>query len=152
MLDTGALTEHVISKLDLLSWLEVGDGIAPVSGGWSKGQQDVDQFVPYAVVAFMGARPRTPELSLSKTEDAWLAQYQLRYHAASRAQADWTGTSARRAVDELLKTEITSDNVIHQISWVEWQSLGGVTRNDSTDPPIWAVIDSLTLHVVKRGT
>lgn len=151
MLDTGALTDHVIAQLSQISWLEVGDGIAPEKGGWSKGQPDVGQYVPYVVVAFMGARPRTPELSMSKQEEAWLAQYQLRHHSASREQADWSGTAGRMAVSELLKTQVFGI-ATHEVTWVEWQSLGGVTRNDSVDPPFWTAIDSLTLHVVKRGT
>lgn len=152
MLDTGALTDHVITQLDLISWLEVGDGIAPDAGGWAKGQPNVDQFVPYVVVAFMGARPRTPELMMTKQESAWVAQFQLRYHGGARAQVDWTGMEARVMVDALLKTHVVNNGVTHEITWVEWQTLGGVQRIDTTDPPTWQATDSLTLHVVKRGT
>lgn len=150
MLDTGALTDAVIARLADISWLEVGDGIAPEAGGWSQGQPNVDQFVPYAVVAFAGARPRTPELSLAKAEEAWVATFQLRYHGAARSQVDWTGTSCRSAVMGLLRQEVLGSSTF-EITWVEWQSLGGVLRNDSVDPPIWNATDSFTLHAVKRG-
>lgn len=152
MLDTGALTEHVIAALADLSWLEVGDGIAPTAGGWAKGQPNVDQFVPYAVVAFTGARPRVPnELAMTRQEAAWLATFQLRYHGASRSQVDWTGMECRERVQALLKT-FPSEQPDHEIVWVEWQTLGGVTRNDAVDPPIWEARDGFTFHVVKRGT
>ena len=151
MLDTGALTDYVIAALAEISWLEVGDGIAPDAGGWVKGQPNVDQFVPYAVVAFSGARPRTPELTLARQEDAWVCSFQLRYHGAARAQVDWTGTAFRQAVSGLLKQLFGAPDAF-EITWVEWQSLGGVLRNDSVDPPIWNATDSLTLHAVKRGT
>jgi hypothetical protein len=151
MLDTGATTQLVIDTIGTISDLFVGDGIAPAEGGWSLGQPNTGEFVPYAVVAFMGARPRTPELTMVKQEAAWLASFQLRYHGGSRAQVDWTGNACRRAVDSLLKATVITD-VFYEIAWVEWQSLGGVMRNDSVDPPIWNATDSLTLHAVKRGT
>lgn len=150
MIDTGALTDHMIATLSQLSWLEVGDGIAPEAGGWTQGQPNVDQFVPYVVVAFTSAKPRTPELTMLKQEQAWVSQFQLRYHGASRPQVDWTGTSCRSIVSSLLKTSIPPLDEF-EITWVEWQVLGGVVRNDSVDPPIWNATDSLTLHVVKRG-
>ena len=34
MIDTGALTDHMIATLAEISWLELGDGIAPEAGGW----------------------------------------------------------------------------------------------------------------------
>jgi len=153
VLDTGALTDHLIASMAELSWLEVGDGIAPVDGGWAKGQPNVDQFVPYVVVAFTGARPRavSTELLMSKQEETWLASFQLRYHGASRSQVDWTGMECREKVAGLLKTRV-SEQPDHEITWIEWQSLGGVQRNDVVDPPIWAATDGFTFHVVKRGT
>jgi len=134
-----------------ISWLEVGDGIAPVNGGWSKGEPNTGDYVPYAVVAFSGARPRTPELSLSKAEEAWVTTFQLRYHAASRQQTDWTAMACRGAVNALLRSLVVADETF-AVTWVEWQSLGAVVRNDSVDPPIWSSTDSVILHAVKQGT
>jgi len=147
VLDTGALTQHVLDALALLSWLEVGDGVAPTAGGWSEGQPNVGQFVPYTVVSFAGARPRTPELSLSKQTTAWVASFQLKSHGGSREQCDWAATQVRVSIDDLLKTSAGD----WQLDFIEWQTLGGVVRNDAVDPPIWSASDSLTFHVVKRG-
>jgi hypothetical protein len=148
VLDTGVLTDHVLDTFEAqVTDVLVGDGIAPEAGGWSKGQPDVDVFVPYAVLAFGGAAPRvSQEMTLGKATETWLASYQVRYHGGSRAQVDWTATKIRAAVESLLKS---SFGVEGSVVWIQWQSLGGVSRNDAVNPPIWTASDNFTLHCTK---
>ena len=148
MLDTGALTNLVIEQITLGSAQLVGDGIAPTDGGWLRGQPNVDAFVPFTVVAFTGASVKVPgEMTLVKAQEFWLASFQLRYHGGSRPQTDWIAMEAREAVEILQNRQFGA--VPYKVAFIEWRQLGGVVRNDVTDPPAWTATDNFTLQVSK---
>lgn len=140
MLNTGALTTHIMAALDALDAISVGDGIAPQEGGWDQGQPNVGEFKPYVVVAQLTATPRLNQ-GLTVNESMWDIRYQLRYHGATRSQTDWEANECRQAVHSLVRTTFSTGRVDNLM----WQALGGPIRNDSVDPPIWRVEDNFIL-------
>jgi hypothetical protein len=146
MIDHGVLTDHVLAALQA-SFDElttppplVGDGEAPIDGGWVEGQPGSGAFRPYTVLVSAGAAPRGPDLG--SPEPPWAVGFSLRSFAGSRKQCDWIATKARLAVRGLLRDEFDAP---WKVSGVEWQSLGPVVRVDATSPKTWQVFDSTVL-------
>ena len=142
MIDLGALTELLIAELGAVEGLLVGDGIAPMDGGWLQGQPNQSVFRPYVVLSSQGASPRenTP---WTGTDPAWAVTWSLKHFAGSRKQLDWAALQARAAVHGITKTTFGVD--VYKVHALEWSSLGSINRIDSVDPPFWQAFDTFTL-------
>lgn len=138
MIDTGALTDAVL-ELIAAGGVLVGDGVAPASGGWDKGQPKVSRFVPYSVTGMAGASVRA--YNMGKPSDDWDVSFSLRSFGGSRKQADWAANLARLSITGMIGTRFGD----YVVGAVIWQSLGGVSRIDSVDPPYWQISDGFSL-------
>ena len=152
MMDHGALVDAFLAHLSVTVALGftvgseplVGDGVAPVDGGWVNGQPDSGVFRPYSVLVDAGSSPRAADLALS-FPGAWTCGWSVRSFGGSRKQCDWMATRARAAVDGMGRTVFGEDP--WTVIGTEWSSLGSVVRIDSTNPPFWQVYDTLSLIV-----
>jgi hypothetical protein len=151
MMDHGALTDLVLDALATnMATLtapdpapKVGDGVAPVDGGWADGQPGTGVFVPYVTLVSGGAAPRA--LSPGSHIPVWAVGFSVRCTGGSRKQCDWVATTARRALTGLDKQKFGDPE--WKVINVEWASLGPVTRTDATSPAIWSVYDTITVVV-----
>jgi len=142
VIDTGSLTTALVAALAVSSGELVGDGVAPTAGGWSNGQPNVGDYVPYGVLSFQGANPRESNLRYNEHVKTWITQWRIGYYGASREQADWVATAIRSAVVDLYGV-----GTGYTVRLAEWRSLGAMTRSDQVDPPLWSALDALTLQV-----
>jgi len=143
VIDTGSLTTALVATLAVSSGELVGDGVAPSAGGWSNGQPNVGDYVPYGVLSFQGGNPRDATLRYDQQVKTWVTQWRIGYYGASREQADWVATAIRGAVSDLLGVA----GGAYTVKLAEWRSLGALTRTDQVDPPLWSALDALTLQV-----
>lgn len=147
MLDVGAMTDLLLGLLtsdgvnaDLL----VGDGVAPLEGGWTTGTPNTGGFVPYVVLGFEGAMPTNSDLAYADPE--WTTRWSMRHYGATREQADWIATAARTRILGALQLPFGTVDPFRSIG-INWSSLGAMQRNDATDPPYWSSSDNLNLVV-----
>ena len=142
MINIGLLTKQVIGTLEQGSKQLVGDGIAPHGGGWLSGQPNVSAFVPYGVVLFSGASLPDPSLRYAEQIRSWETSWRLSSYGGAREQCDWVAALLRGALADCIGEVFGS----YKISMAQWRSLGGMTRNDSIDPPMWSVSDTFILR------
>jgi hypothetical protein len=136
-----ALTDIVLTAMRS-NGIMVGDGVAPMEGGWSSGTPNVAGFTPYTVLAFNGATPTNPEIVASDPD--WSCAWLLRHFGGSREQADWVGDQMRNNVVATLKQKFGVADP-YKVSGIVWSNLGALSRNDQVDPPYWQSQDSVTL-------
>lgn len=142
MIEQGTLTEDVVTLLSNVI-TEVGDNLAPVNGGWVKGQPNVNAFIPYAVVMTGELRPRSTHAGCSYQE--WDAFYSIRYFGGSREQLSRVTQTGREEL--AFKRWITGTNDRYDIVQTHFPSLGSITRIDNVDPPFWQVYDSVRFEL-----
>jgi hypothetical protein len=144
----GPLTDWLLDYLeDRLaasdSALLLGDGIAPVEGGWTGGQPGKGEFRAYLVVSTGVVRHRDND-PLAGGDSSWLASYGLRGVGGSRQQADWAADQGREALNAARNIDLDLGGP-WRMQQARYESLGGVSRNDNTDPPYWEVSDTVAL-------
>ena len=143
--DRGTLTEVVLDHLRTGVGgknLPLGDGVAPAAGGWIGGQPGEGAFVPYLVLMSSPASPQAE--AIGNRFSRWAVPYQIRSFGASRQQADWSLDLARNTLVTLIG-EYYMLPARWGISNMELLSIGGATRNDSTNPPYFESTDSVSL-------
>ena len=145
MIDTGALTDALLAHLDAETSMLIGDGLAPLEGGWLKGQPNQAAFRPYAVLICNGASPRDVVMTSSLPE--WDVTWSLRCFGGSRKQVDWAAFEARKAVFGFVSS--TFGNPSYKVYGLDWKQLGSVTRIDSVDPAFWQIFDTFTFACSK---
>jgi len=137
-MDHGALTDALIAYMDAQTDLLIGDGLAPLDGGWLLGQPNNSVFRPYAVLVSGGAMMR--DTPMNSFDPNWSVSWSLRSFGGSRKQVDWAAHKARLSIESFVGT--TFGAPVFKVYSLEWKNLGAVTRIDSTDPPFWQVFDT----------
>lgn len=145
---TDAILDHLEAALDTALGILVGDGIAPVGGGWSGGQPGEGDFVPYVVLSTMPASKGFTD-PVPGGDTSWRAGYSLRCVGALRSQCDWVADKSRQAM-VLYKPKTIDLDGDWRVLKTSYDTLGAVTRNDSTDPPYWELLDTATLWLEKH--
>lgn len=146
----GVLTDVLLEQVE--TWLEadgigllVGDGIAPVHGGWSDGQAGRGTFVPYVVFTTGPATHRERD-TLWHVNSSWSVSYSVRFVGGSRQQADWSADQSRKAVTAFAPRTLDLDGQ-WQVVQAQYSSLGAIARNDTSDPPYWEGTDAVSLFL-----
>lgn len=141
---TDWLLEHIEASLTERNvLLLVGDGVAPKEGGWTGGQPGKGKFKPYVVVTTGIARHNAAD-PLANGDGSWLAMYNLRGVGGSRQQAEWAADQGREALNAARQIPLDLGGP-WTMQQARYETLGGVSRNDSTDPPYWEVPDTVAL-------
>lgn len=141
MIDTGAVTVALLEALRTASEQQIGDGMRPDQVGWLNGEPNSGVFVPYTVLTVAGAQTRDVPLPYAETIRSWMLTVRLTHYGASRAQADFVATKVRGAVGDLMRESLDGFTV----SGGRWPGLGAMVRDDSINPALWSVSDTLIL-------
>lgn len=142
---TDALLDHLESTLSVEGVnLLVGDGFAPVQGGWTGGQPGAGSFKAYVVVG-TGPATHNNRDPLSDPNSSWLANYTIRGVGGSRQQCDWAADKSRQAIIKFRPKGLNLGADGWHVLQSLYTGLGPVTRNDAADPPYWEVTDNVSL-------
>lgn len=149
----GPLTDFLLSYLTTglaTTALMLGDGIAPKSGGWTGGQPGAGSFSAYAVLNAGQSTPNQRENILGRNT-SWKQPYTLDCYGGSRQQADWASDMLKPLIDAISAASPppglrTIDlDAPWKIVLSNYTSMGGPTRSDQVDPPVWRAADSFVL-------
>lgn len=158
MIDIGDVTTALVSKLttemEAYSAL-VGDGVAPLKGGWPEGVPNTKSvFTPYVVVRYMGTIAslvqNTPLCS------TYAARYDVGYSLIAydngRILADKLAQDSREALDSIgaVYGSETYGDVTVKFDRIYIDSLAGATRDDSTYPKMWSSTTNFHLDVARN--
>jgi hypothetical protein len=119
----------------------IGDGIAPIDGGWLQGQPNQSVFVPYTVLVSTGSNVMINDLDGNLD---WTVNFNLRHFGGSRKQVDWVANKTRTSVDTsglLYATFGTTE--VYKVTAIQWQALGAVNRVDTVNPAFWQSFDTV---------
>ena len=139
---TDAILDYLGTALDDTGIL-IGDGIAPKQGGWSGGEPGVGDFVPYVVLTTGPAQKQARD-PLARENTSWLATYTTRHVGALRQQTDWCADKVREALVEYRPKLLHLDSKWSVVQ-TTYPSLGPITRNDTTDPAYWELVDNVSV-------
>jgi hypothetical protein len=140
MIDHGALTDAILTQLATSGEL-IGDGIAPLDGGWLQGQPNQSIFVPYTVLVSNGSNPVIDGLDGNLD---WAVNFSLRHFGGARKQVDWVANKTRVAIDANgLHKSTFGTTQVYKIIDIQWQNLGSVSRVDTVNPAFWQSFDTV---------
>lgn len=150
MLGRKALTDLLIATLADVTELAVGDAHSPEPGtfGWSGTPGSVGStFTPYNILTPLTAsRPDGP---LSDSHADWQMPYTISSFGTSRSQCEWLADIARGALIALRYEEFDGVDGDYTIQQVRVDSIGGIQRSDSVEPPTFGQSDMITVWITK---
>ena len=158
MISLGEVTTFVVAKMaEHLGPLDVlvGDGVAPLDGGWGEGTPNTSGgFVPYVVIKANSAASNQTDVPLCSTVPVRLSiQYVMTAHHISRAAADALAETARRFLKALdgPPHHVQLGDISFRTNQVWIDSVSGAYRDDSTHPKFWSAATNFRA-VVARGS
>jgi hypothetical protein len=139
------VTDAIVAALTTAQLL-VGDGEAPVAGGW-EGTPGASDFVPYVDVHPIPGG--YSDGTVAEPDSDGGALYQLISVGASRTQAENIGDEVREAMTSTALTLASG----RQVALVRVEMLGGAMRDDSlrgnaVQPSVWMVSDRYRILTV----
>lgn len=152
---TDGLLEYLAGGLGSTA-IVLGDGAAPQDAGWTGGQAGVGQYRAYAV---FNAGTATPNLNatVQGRTTSWKQPYTVDCYGGSRQQVDWVSDMLKPLIDVYaLASPPPGHRVLDldapwKVVLSNYTSLGGPSRNDQVDPPIWRASDAFVLWL-EHGT
>lgn len=140
---TNLLLDRLVASLETggNDEVKVGDHEAPTGGGWPD-EEGVGTFVNYVVLTSMPGGQGVG--SLRNPDEMMTLPYALTSIAINRRGVENTADRARAAVVGLIN-ELTSDNL--KVHYVSPTGFGAVERIDSTEPPFYAISDTVSVMV-----
>jgi hypothetical protein len=149
----GVLTDILVENLEEQVGKPVGDGQAPLSGGWQgEPNQAGTNFVPYLVLTPGVGGNQSPGGPLSDTSADWNLAYNLSGFGVSRQQCEWIADRGRDSLSVLKGTVQQlgpSSNYEYTIQKISTAAIGSIQRVDATNPPYWGQVDQLTIWVTR---
>jgi hypothetical protein len=142
VIDHGALTDKILTQLATSGEL-IGDGVAPVDGGWLQGQPNQSVFVPYTVLVSTGSNVMINDFDGNLD---WTINFNLRHFGGSRKQVDWVANKTRAVVDAGVNTLLHATfgtTEVYKVTAIQWQALGAVNRVDTVNPAFWQCFDTV---------
>ncbi len=144
------LTNLLITTLaDATNWA-VGDAHTPEPGtyGWSGTPGGINStFIPYNILTPMSAgRADGP---LSDTHADWQIPYTISSFGTSREQCEWLADLARSAFIVLKRETFDGVDGDYTIQQVRVESIGGIQRSDSVEPPTFGQSDMIAVWITK---
>lgn len=142
----GLLTDALLDYLEseTSNGLLVGDGMAPLDGGWTGGEPGKGDFVPYVVLSTGPAQKQSRDPLGGMENSSWLATYTTKHVGALRQQTDWAADQVRKAMVKFRPAHIDLDGD-WAIVQTTYPQLGAISRNDAVDPPYWELVDNLSV-------
>lgn len=143
------LTDILLSTIGTATSRPVGDGIAPSTGGW-QGQPNSagTNFVPYNVLV-----PQTANSSAGPFDDPqgdWRMPYSITSFGVRRDQCEAIADLARKTLSEMRGQLLQLGDQKYSVQQVRTESIGAVTRYDTTDPAFWGQVDVVTVWLSRE--
>lgn len=148
MITRGPLTDLVVEAVIALG-KPVGDTHTPDPPfGWD-GQPNAmgTNFIPYSVVSPMSATYSEGPVAISQAD--WHAPYSIACYGVSRMQCEWLADKIRTQLRQLRHQTVMLESQ-YKIQQVRADVIGGVTRNDASDPPFFSQVDVVSIWVTKE--
>lgn len=147
----GPLTQALLDTLTASLGKPVGDGQAPAAGGW-RGDPNAptSKFVSYVVLIPLPAQNSSGSLGDSQSE--WRLGYQLVSVGIRRDQVELISDRSRGLLDALRGQKLQLGDHRWGLQQVRTEVIGGLARNDATDPPYWTQADQVSLWLTKEHT
>jgi len=149
LIDVGEVTSWFVTSLTTAEFV-MGDGEAPLEGGWSEGQPNAGEFVEYLVIKQQG--PVTPALgdtSLCDSTAKFMAiPYQLVAYQTTRVASDVLAAAARATLHAMTGRHVCGDLTVNA-DQIRMTSVSGATRDDSTYPKFWLSVTNFTVNVAR---
>lgn len=149
MIDVGEVTTWFVDALTAEDFV-VGDGEAPLAGGWSEGQPNAGEFVAYLVIKQQGpivsSFGDTP--LCDSTATMLVVPYQLVAYGTSRVSADDLGAQARSFLHAMAGVYECGDLTVKS-DQVRMTGVQGASRDDSTYPKFWSSVTNFTVNVAR---
>lgn len=143
----GALTTYLIGQLS--SQVLIGDGEAPEAGGWDDDPNAPESsYSPYVVLAPQTAQEASGSFDDSNSE--WRIPYTLSSYGITREQVEWNADRSRQAMVSLARVVVDLDTGNWKIQQSRVNSIGGVARNDNTEPSEFSQVDVVTMWMSKE--
>ena len=143
----GPFTDLLLAILGSLN-KPVGDGVIPIGAAW-QGEPNQSVFVPFMVLSTLTAsRSGGP---IADPQADWLLPYLVQSFGATRSQCEWMADHARQVLAGLEQEIITLDVHTYLVQQIRVDSIGGVNRNDVTDPPTWGMQEQVTAWLSKAS-
>lgn len=140
--------ENALSLSGPAASIKVGDGEAPDTGGWTLEQPGEGAFVPYVVVTALNGSQGPFQDPVFNQDTSWQLPYSMRCVGGSRQQADWCADQQRELMMKLQRSRVGEQpGMVWKLTRVRYTQIGGMTRNDATDPPLWECTDVVSLWI-----
>jgi hypothetical protein len=127
----------------------VGDSVIPPGSMWS-GQPNAPDttFTPYVVLAALTASNSAGTITAPQAD--WRVPYLVQSFGVSRRQAETLADRARQLLVDLRRTVVTLGAVDYTVQQCWIDSLGGLNRVDTTDPPHFGQQDTVTVWITPK--
>lgn|SRR5512138_3718916 len=143
----GDLTLYIIDAIK--SVILVGDAEAPHTGGWDNDPNlPGSSYVPYVVI-----RPLTTleaEGSFGDSNTEVVAPYSLAVFGINREQTEFYADLVRQTIVDLARTVVVLGPASWKIQQARVNSIGGIDRNDETEPSEFSQTDVVQLYMSKE--
>ena len=147
MIDVGEVTTWLCGYLG--STMLIGDGVAPLAGGWAEGAPNSGVFTPYVVVHSGPVSPTLTNTPLCSSQAGLLAlSYRVVAYDVGRVEADALAAAARYQLKRATGHPQCGDMRVsaHQMFIT---GVSGATRDDSTNPKLWSATTNFTVNATR---
>lgn len=144
------LTMALLTFLLEIDGIEVGRGTAPKDGGYVNGSTGT--FTAYAVIKTGRAvtpAPNEPERFRART--SWQLDYQITYHEVTEDKVERLAQLGREKLVDFAGP-LALGGVDWELQRIWIPRLGGIDKDDSTDPAHQRLTDDVSLHVSRAQT
>lgn len=147
-LPRGQFTQYLLDTLATAEVL-VGDAEAASTGGWDNDPNAAgSSYTPYVSLYPMPVAAPTGPLADSNAD--FQAPYSVTSYGISRAQCEFYADKVRSAFDELALVDITLDAHQWKLQLVNATSIGGIQRDDGTEPSEFSQTDVYMCYLSKE--
>ena len=154
MIDICLLTTYLIDTLAAKFEDEgalIGDGVAPLVGGWSEGTPNTPAgFTPYLVVKAGTTSSMGQDTPLCTTVPMrFYVPYIITSFENTRADADELAARSRDHLKTFDTTLLELGDLRFNPSHIFIDSVTGASRDDSIHPKMWSGVTNLRLNVAR---
>jgi len=143
----GDLTTFLMDQLKTL--VLIGDAEAPTDGGWDDDPNlPTSSYSPYVVI-----RPLTTqeaEGSFGDSNSEVVAPYSFSMYGVSREQTEFYADKVRQTIVDLSRTVVVLGPSQWKIQQARVNSIGGIDRNDQSEPSEFSQTDVVTMYMSKE--
>lgn len=141
------LTSYLIDKINDV--ILIGDAEAPKAGGWDDDPNLPDSsYSPYVVIRALTSQEA--EGSYGDSNSEVVAPYSFSVYGVSREQAEFYADKVRQTIVDLARTVVVLGPSQWKIQQARVNSIGGIDRNDQTEPSEFSQTDVVTMYMSKE--